>query len=236
MPAPRPPHCSSSLPAPSHTHAPLFPRTTPSCRSHTTPRPQGRSRGSPREPLLYLASEPPPDPGLSPEGAAFGPTGAPSTQLCPAPYWPQSFALDTPGSRLPWGLCTCCLLWRHPCAPREPQAPPLIGSSAVGTRGQPQAKPSAEAPNVRALEPRPPWSPRSQQVVLGDQDPVMREDRATSLTAWDGALGSGAQLGAIALASCEAPRSTGPQQGQRTGAGGLGRPPGCRAATRHAAP
>lgn len=56
----------------------------------------------------------------------------------------------------------------------------------------------------------------------------MREDRATSLTAWDGALGSGAQLGAIALASCEAPRSTGPQQGQRTGAGGLGRPPGCQ--------
>lgn len=219
MPAPRPlPHTRTPLPQ-DHSKLPQ------PCNPQTT----GTQAWLPREPLLHLASEPPPDPGPSPEGAAFGPTGAPSSQLCPCSLPASRLCLGHAGSHLPWGFCTCRLLCRRPCAPRELQARPLIHSSAVGTGGQPQAKPSAEAPRVRALEPRAPWSPRSQQVVLGDQiKAVMREDRPMSLTAWDGALGSGAQLGAIALASCEAPRRTGPQQGQSTGAGGLGRPFGCR--------
>lgn len=213
MPAPCPlPHTRTPLP---QDHSKLLQPCNPQTTGTQAWLPRNPCCTWPRSHLLTPAHTPREQP-LGPQELPALPRSIPASRLC----------LGHAGSRLPWGLCTCRLLCRRPCAPRELQARPLIHSSAVGSpRPSLRRKPPGSELSSRARPGHHAASRWSSGIRI---KAVMCEDRPTSLTAWEGTLGSGAQLGAIALASCEAPRRTGPQQGQRTGAAGLGRPSGCR--------
>lgn len=168
MPAPCPlPHTRTPLP---QDHSKLL----QPCNPQTT----GTQAWLPRNPCCTWPRSHLLTPAHTPREQPLGPQELPARSSAP---------LHTGLKALPWTRrLTPALGPLHlpPPLPASlcPQRAPGSTPHPLLSSGQPQAKPSAEAPRVRALEPCAPWSPRSQQVVLRNQDQGSDVRRQTHVT------------------------------------------------------